>query len=263
MLSAFPARRENRSSLKIESQEAEIELMITASPLSDDAGSNLGTVLFFEDVSQIAKVERMEAWREVARRIAHEIKNPLTPIQLSAERLRRQLGPRLARLNEELLLSDEGLREECTRTIIGEVEVLKRLVNEFSAFARMPHLNPVPGDLNALATETVASFQTAHQDVEFVLGLEPALPRIFNRSRIAQARADQSPRQCGSGHGERRPQWPWTSHRGAQLGGSVQRRGGAGGSRQWWSGVSVQRCAREFLSPTFPPSTVGPGWVSR
>ena len=66
--------------------------MMTATPLGEESGGELGTVLFFEDVSQIAKVERMEAWREVARRIAHEIKNPLTPIQLSAERLRRQLG---------------------------------------------------------------------------------------------------------------------------------------------------------------------------
>ena len=72
-----------------------------------------------------------------------------------------------------------ALLEECTRTIIGEVEDLKRLVNEFSAFARMPHLNPVPGDLNALATEAVASFQTAHTSVEFVLELEPSLPRIL------------------------------------------------------------------------------------
>ncbi len=179
ILSAFPAQREIRSSIKVEIDDAEIELMITASPLSDDAGTNLGAVLFFEDVSQIAKVERMEAWREVARRIAHEIKNPLTPIQLSAERLRRQLGPRLARLGAEMAPNDSALLEECTRTIIGEVEDLKRLVNEFSAFARMPHLNPVPGDLNALASEAVASFQTAHTSVEFVLELEPALPRIL------------------------------------------------------------------------------------
>ena len=179
VLAAFPARQENRSSIKVEIDGGEIELMITASPLSDDAGSNLGSVLFFENVSQIAKVERMEAWREVARRIAHEIKNPLTPIQLSAERLRRQLGPRLARLGEDTAHNDNALLEECTRTIIGEVEDLKRLVNEFSAFARMPHLNPVPGDLNALATETVASFQTAHAGVEFVVELEPSLPRIL------------------------------------------------------------------------------------
>ncbi len=179
VLSLFPSRLENRSSIKIETDGSEIELMISASPLSDDAGSNLGSVLFFEDVSQIAKVERMEAWREVARRIAHEIKNPLTPIQLSAERLRRQLGPRLARLSGDTALDESALLEECTRTIIGEVEDLKRLVNEFSAFARMPHLNPVPGDLNALATEAVASFQAAHAGVEFVVELEPSLPRIL------------------------------------------------------------------------------------
>jgi two-component system nitrogen regulation sensor histidine kinase NtrY len=179
VLSAFPARREHPSSIKVEIDGAEVELMITASPLSDEGGANLGSVLFFEDVSQIAKVERMEAWREVARRIAHEIKNPLTPIQLSAERLRRQLAPRLARLSGDLASNDHALLEECTRTIIGEVEDLKRLVNEFSAFARMPHLNPVPGDLNALATEAVASFQTAHAGVEFVVELEPSLPRIL------------------------------------------------------------------------------------
>ncbi|HLX38145.1 MAG TPA: HAMP domain-containing protein, partial [Candidatus Binataceae bacterium] len=122
VLAMAPAMRESRSSIKVETDGAEVELMITASPLSDDAGSNLGSVLFFEDVSQIAKVERMEAWREVARRIAHEIKNPLTPIQLSAERLRRQLGPRLSRIGADTAPHDGALLEECTRTIIGEVE---------------------------------------------------------------------------------------------------------------------------------------------
>jgi two-component system nitrogen regulation sensor histidine kinase NtrY len=178
LLIQSPSGRESRSSLKVEAEGAEVELMITASALGNDTEANLGSVLFFEDVSQIAKVERMEAWREVARRIAHEIKNPLTPIQLSAERLRRQLGPRLEKLGADSS-NDGALLEECTRTIIGEVEDLKRLVNEFSAFARMPHLNPVPGDLNALATETMASFQAAHPAVEFVLSLAPSLPPIL------------------------------------------------------------------------------------
>jgi two-component system nitrogen regulation sensor histidine kinase NtrY len=149
---------------------SETELMMTASPLGDTPGEPAGTVLFFEDVSQIAKVERMEAWREVARRIAHEIKNPLTPIQLSAERLRRQLGARPG--------IESALVEECTKTIIGEVEDLKRLVNEFSAFARMPHLNPVPGDINVLASETVANFREANPAVEFALALDPEIPLI-------------------------------------------------------------------------------------
>src|SRR6201998_3394116 len=102
----------------------EIELMVTASALGEGDGE-LGTVLFLEDVSQLAKVERMEAWREVARRIAHEIKNPLTPIQLSAERLRRPLATRSD--------GDAKLIDECTRTIIGEVEDLKRLRRRVSA----------------------------------------------------------------------------------------------------------------------------------
>ena len=168
---AFATRpREARSTVKLEVAGSETELMMTASPLGDIPGEPAGTVLFFEDVSQIAKVERMEAWREVARRIAHEIKNPLTPIQLSAERLRRQLGARPG--------IESALVEECTKTIIGEVEDLKRLVNEFSAFARMPHLNPVPGDINALANETVANFREANPNVEFALALDPAIPLI-------------------------------------------------------------------------------------
>jgi len=169
---AFATRpREARSTVKLEVAGSETELMMTASPLGDTPGEPAGTVLFFEDVSQIAKVERMEAWREVARRIAHEIKNPLTPIQLSAERLRRQLAARPG--------IEATLVEECTRTIIGEVEDLKRLVNEFSAFARMPHLNPVPGDINALASETVANFREANPNVEFTLALDPAIPLIL------------------------------------------------------------------------------------
>jgi len=172
--------REARSSIKLQPPGGgEIELMVTASALGEGDGE-LGTVLFLEDVSQLAKVERMEAWREVARRIAHEIKNPLTPIQLSAERLRRQLAKRSD--------GDAKLVDECTRTIIGEVEDLKRLVSEFSAFARMPHLNPTPGDLNPLVEETVATFRDANLGVEFGLALAFALPQIaIDRDALKRA----------------------------------------------------------------------------
>jgi two-component system nitrogen regulation sensor histidine kinase NtrY len=171
---------EARSSIKLQPPGGgEIELMVTASALGEGDGE-LGTVLFLEDVSQLAKVERMEAWREVARRIAHEIKNPLTPIQLSAERLRRQLAKRSD--------GDAKLVDECTRTIIGEVEDLKRLVSEFSAFARMPHLNPTPGDLNPLVEETVATFRDANLGVEFGLALASALPQIaIDRDALKRA----------------------------------------------------------------------------
>ncbi len=152
------------------------ELMVTASPLSEEGQNQLGTVLFFEDVSQIAKIERMEAWREVARRIAHEIKNPLTPIQLSAERIRRHCA------------AGSALIDECTHTIISEVEDLKHLVDEFSMFARMPHLNPVPGDLNSLADETVANFRTANPDIELLADLDPSLPMIaIDREALKRA----------------------------------------------------------------------------
>ncbi len=179
LFAASPRPQEAWSSIKLEPGGGETDLMMSASPLGEN-GASIGTVLFFEDVSQIAKIERMEAWREVARRIAHEIKNPLTPIQLSAERLKRQFATRSG--------ADAALLEDCTRTIIGEVDDLKRLVNEFSAFARLPHLNPTPGDLNALVEETVASFQTAHSDLEFALALEPDLPRIaIDREALKRA----------------------------------------------------------------------------
>jgi two-component system nitrogen regulation sensor histidine kinase NtrY len=193
--------REARRALKLEIGGTETELMLTASRLDEDEPTHdradLGTVLFFEDVSQIAKIERMEAWREVARRIAHEIKNPLTPIQLSAERLRRQFSRRDGGMEPALRpsqgdgrqrLADDKLEslfnpyaelvDECTRTIIGEVDDLKRLVNEFSAFARMPQLNPTPGNLNALVEETVMTFREAHRVVRFELDLQPSLPLI-------------------------------------------------------------------------------------
>ena len=179
LFGASPRPQESWSSIKLEPGGGETELMMSASPLGEN-GASIGTVLFFEDVSQIAKVERMEAWREVARRIAHEIKNPLTPIQLSAERLKRQLITHSE--------ADAAVLEDCTRTIIGEVDDLKRLVNEFSAFARLPHLNPLPGDLNLLVEETVGSFQMAHGEVEFAIQLEPDLPRIaIDREALKRA----------------------------------------------------------------------------
>jgi two-component system nitrogen regulation sensor histidine kinase NtrY len=176
--------REQRVSLKLEAYGDTADLMIAVTPLhvdpQDGESERLGSVLFLEDVSQLAKIERMEAWREVARRIAHEIKNPLTPIQLSAERLRRQLVP--ASENNSRLL------DECTRTIIGEVEDLKRLVNEFSGFARMPHLNPMPGEVNPIVLEAFSNFREAHPDVDFAISLQEELPKIaLDREALKRA----------------------------------------------------------------------------
>jgi two-component system nitrogen regulation sensor histidine kinase NtrY len=144
---------------------------VTGTTLADDSGRPKGVMLFLEDVTQLLRVERMEAWREVARRIAHEIKNPLTPIQLSAQRLRKRYA---ARLTE----SEDSLLDECTRTIIAQVEQLKRLVNEFSTFARLPSVEVAPQDLNAVVEDALVLFREGHREIRFQLDTDPALPLV-------------------------------------------------------------------------------------
>ena len=134
-------------------------IMTTAASLCDDDGETLGIMVFMEDITEIQKVQRMEAWREVARRIAHEIKNPLTPIQLSAQRLRKRY--------EHLLDGDGGVLDKCTSTIIRQVDELKNLVNEFANFARLPAARLVPSDLNEVVREAMFLFKEGHRDVQF------------------------------------------------------------------------------------------------
>jgi two-component system nitrogen regulation sensor histidine kinase NtrY len=111
----------------------------------------------------------MEAWREVARRIAHEIKNPLTPIQLSAERLRKRYA--------HLLHGDGAILDKCTNTIIQQVDELKNLVNEFAQFARLPSAQFNTHDLNAIVQEALFLFKEGHRtiDFQFSQGVIPAL----------------------------------------------------------------------------------------
>jgi two-component system nitrogen regulation sensor histidine kinase NtrY len=126
-----------------------------------------GTVLVVDDVTPLIRAQKVAAWREVARRLAHEIKNPLTPIQLSAERLRRKLTDLAPPLQE--------LVQECTATIVGEVESLKGLVDEFSQFARMPAPRAVPTDVSALISDTLTLYDGLFTDVRFERVLEPAV----------------------------------------------------------------------------------------
>lgn len=144
-------------------------LLIKVSIFHDEHGNPLGVVVVFDDLTNMEKAQRMAAWREVARRIAHEIKNPLTPIQLSAQRLRRRYA--------ELLESPDGLvLEECTRTIVGQVDLMKHLVNEFSNFARLPRSNPMPTDLTAIVEETMLIFRHTHQEITFALEKDASFP---------------------------------------------------------------------------------------
>ena len=136
-----------------------LSLVVHLTSLRDEEGNSLGMVAVFDDLTQLIKAQRMAAWREVARRIAHEIKNPLTPIQLSAQRLRKQYL--------EKLQHDGSLLDECTRTIVKQVQELKGMVNEFSNFARMPACEPTPNHLNEIVQETLVLFQEAHKGIHF------------------------------------------------------------------------------------------------
>jgi two-component system nitrogen regulation sensor histidine kinase NtrY len=145
--------------------------------LRDETGDVLGTVLVLDDLTQMMKAQRMAAWREVARRIAHEIKNPLTPIQLSAQRLRKRYLSRFS--------GDEVVFDECTEMIIKSVDELKNLVNEFSNFARMPAIQPEPNDLNALIRETLTLYQEGHRGVRFDFIPDEHLPQLkIDRNQI-------------------------------------------------------------------------------
>ena len=151
-----PVERE----LTITREGHEVHLAVVATPLTGDGGDQGGQILVLDDVTPLIRAQRVAAWREVARRLAHEIKNPLTPIQLSAERLRRHFAdaPSGAR----------ALVEECAGTIIGEVESLKGLVDEFSQFARMPTPRTAPTDLHALIGSALALYDGIVTDVSFI-----------------------------------------------------------------------------------------------
>jgi len=157
--------------LKVTIRRNTLSLLINFTRLEDDDGTPIGFVLVFDNLTKLEKMQRMAAWREVARRIAHEIKNPLTPIQLSAQRLRRRYP--------EILETDDSVFDRCTKTIINQVEELKRLVSEFSQFARMPKINKSPADLVSLTEETLVLYQEAHKHISFSCAATPDIP-VFN-----------------------------------------------------------------------------------
>ncbi len=146
-------------------------LQVSGSRLVRGDGAEAGFVLFVENVSQIVEVQRMEAWREVARRIAHEIKNPLTPIQLSAQRLGRRLRKRLDGEDAEVL-------DECVDTIVGEVDTLKTLVNEFANFARRSGGAKSTHDLGEVVEETLPMYRQSRPDIRLELALADGVPPV-------------------------------------------------------------------------------------
>ncbi|TAK15315.1 MAG: HAMP domain-containing protein [Acidobacteria bacterium] len=158
--------------ITLASDEREVHLAVAATMLGAEGRPPEGAVVVFDDVTPLIRAERVAAWRDVARRLAHEIKNPLTPIQLSAERLQRNFAtaPPNAR----------ALVEECTAAIITEVEALKGLVDEFAQFARMRGPKLAAADLNFLASDTLRLYAGVLQQgaIKVAQDLAPGIPRV-------------------------------------------------------------------------------------
>lgn len=148
---------------------------------SERSGSKeYGYVITFDDITELVTAQRSSAWADVARRIAHEIKNPLTPIQLSAERIRRKYG--------DSITGDREVFDRCTDTIIRQVEDIGRMVDEFSDFARMPKPVMEKSDLREIAREAVFLFQVSHPEITFEIDV-PAKPLFMNCDRRLMSQA--------------------------------------------------------------------------
>jgi len=157
-------------------QRARLNVAVTVASLRQD-NENGGYVIVFEDLSDLLKAQRQTAWREVARRVAHEIKNPLTPIALSAERILRHLDRiKEGKLPEEASL---GVIHGCAETIAGAVETVRGLVDEFSAMARFPTSQPQPADINTIVQSALAMFNGRLDGIQLQTFLAPGLPCVM------------------------------------------------------------------------------------
>jgi len=144
------------------------------------ADSDRGYVITLDDITELVAAQRTSAWADVARRIAHEIKNPLTPIQLSAERLRRKYG--------KVIVDDREVFEQCTETIVRQVDDIKRMVDEFSRFARMPKPVMAADDVADTVRQTVFLMRVGNADIDIDAEIaEDPMPAHFDSRLISQA----------------------------------------------------------------------------
>jgi two-component system nitrogen regulation sensor histidine kinase NtrY len=156
--------------LQVQAQGRQLSLRVIVSRLGRPE-QDLGLVMVFDDLSDLIKGQKAAAWQEVAQRIAHEIKNPLTPIQLSAQRLRKKAVEQAPDLI--------AVVDDATTAIINEVTSLKTMVDEFSSFARMPVPQPEPLDLHDVLREVIQLYQAAYRDVRVHARFDAALPPAF------------------------------------------------------------------------------------
>jgi two-component system nitrogen regulation sensor histidine kinase NtrY len=157
-------------------QRGALNVEVTVAPLQHD-GKHLGYVMVFEDLSDLLKAQKQVAWREVARRVAHEIKNPLTPIALSAERIQKHLGkvPPGAAPDRESL----GVISNCADTITGAVETMRTLVDEFATLARFPTAQPQPANINQIVESALAMFNGRLEGLAVRTNLANDLPPVM------------------------------------------------------------------------------------
>jgi PAS domain S-box-containing protein len=175
-----PSYSDWREQIELLSESGKRVLMCACTALPNDVGGAAGMVLVFDDITTLLQAQRDAAWGEVARRLAHEIKNPLTPIQLSAERMRRKF---LGSMNAQ----DAQILERATHTIVAQVDAMKQMVNAFSEYARAPDMHFSPFDLNQLITEVVDLYRVQDSSADLKLRLSKDLPNISaDRMRIRQ-----------------------------------------------------------------------------
>jgi nitrogen fixation/metabolism regulation signal transduction histidine kinase len=176
----FAAGREEwREQIELDSGSDHRVLMCACTPIGVE-GAERGYVIVFDDITALLQAQRDAAWGEVARRLAHEIKNPLTPIQLSAERMQRKF---LANMNKE----DADLLQRSTDTIVQQVETMKQMVNAFSEYARAPDMKVTGFSLNDLVAEVVELYRLPDTRVQIRLDLDPQLGVIeADRGRVRQ-----------------------------------------------------------------------------
>ncbi|HYA05075.1 MAG TPA: PAS domain-containing sensor histidine kinase [Xanthobacteraceae bacterium] len=157
-------------------QERNYSVRVTSEQSTE---SEHGYVITIDDITELVLAQRSSAWADIARRIAHEIKNPLTPIQLSAERLRRKYGKSIA--------DDPAVFEQCTDTIVRQVDDIKRMVDEFSRFARMPRAVIADEDVADTVRQVVFLLRVGHPDIDFEVELaSETMPARFDRRLISQ-----------------------------------------------------------------------------
>jgi len=164
-------RQDSAREAEVTSGGRTLTLAVGATALRGDDAETLGAIVVLEDLTDLMRAQKIAAWREVARRLAHEIKNPLTPIQLSAERIRKKYYEQSPDLDATV--------SEGTTAIVREVAALKSLVDEFARFARLPAPNPVPTDLREVIDACLELYRDRHPGVSLVPRCEPDLPRAL------------------------------------------------------------------------------------